>query len=114
MLQLAVAAHVEVANEVVLADRGLLHGLIRLRSVPASLERIGGYRFRGYRSAGMMAVVQLVAEGRCTREVRNGSKAAMTSDLHVNEAHRSLNAPPRPPMSFAIGGQEFESLRARH
>ena len=37
MLQLAVTAHVEVADEVVLADSSLLHGLIRLHSVPASL-----------------------------------------------------------------------------
>src|SRR5262245_66625733 len=63
MLQLAVTAHVEVADEVVLADSSLLHGLIRLHSVPASLARIGEYRFRGCQSAGMPAVVQPVSRG---------------------------------------------------
>src|SRR5262249_1674222 len=38
MLQLAVTAHVEVANEVVLVDSSLLHALIRLDWVPASVE----------------------------------------------------------------------------
>src|SRR5215472_15078390 len=52
MLQLAVTAHVEVANEVVLADSSLLHGLIRLHSVPANLGRIARYRFREGQSAG--------------------------------------------------------------
>src|SRR5262245_36002528 len=73
MLQLAVTAHVEVADEVTLADSRLLHGLIRLHSVPASLGRIGGYRFRGCQSAGMPGRCKQVGQGRCTREVRNGS-----------------------------------------
>src|SRR5262245_21884390 len=38
MLQLAVTAHVEIANEVVLAGSSLLHGLIRLHSVPVNWE----------------------------------------------------------------------------
>src|SRR5262249_16982588 len=73
MLQLAVTAHVEVANEVVLADSSLLHGLIRLHSVPASLRRIAGYRFREGQSAGAPAVVQPPSWLHCTSQVCNGS-----------------------------------------
>src|SRR5262252_5163685 len=86
MLQLAVTAHVEVANEVVLADSSLLRGLIRLHSVPASLGRIGGYRFRGCQSAGMPAVVQPVSRRRCTRESATGS----TSVIAVMSVARQL------------------------
>src|SRR5262245_4157083 len=48
MLQLAVTAHVEVANEVVLADSSLLHGPIRLRQpgkdcrIPISRMSVSG------------------------------------------------------------------------
>src|SRR5262249_7829145 len=73
MLQLAVTAHVEVANEIVLADSSLLHGLIRLRSVPASLGRIAGYRFREGQSAGAPAVVRPHSWLHCTSQVCNGS-----------------------------------------
>src|SRR5262245_45792544 len=80
MLQLAVTAHVEVANEVVLADSSLLHGLIRPHSVPAgkdckiaiSRRSVSGMRQPlGNRIAGCTAHPKSA-----TGQVCNGSKAA--------------------------------------
>src|SRR5262249_29243999 len=89
MLQLAVTAHVEVANEAVLADSSLLHGLIRLHSVPASLGRIAGYRFREGQSAGRAAVVQPHSWLHCTSQVCNGSFTSFPLSRRVRSATRA-------------------------
>src|SRR5262249_26415923 len=83
MLQLAVTAHVEATDEVTLAGSRLLHGLIRRHSDPASLGRIGGYRFRGCQSAGMP-----VGQGRCTRIA--GDQAGQLLDSALEEAFESI------------------------
>src|SRR5262245_10074690 len=83
MLQLAVTAHAEVANEVVLAAS-------RLHSVLASW--IGGYRSRGCRSAGIAPMYHQLAAALCKRgpqRVIFDREAASSRSRHVRCALKS-------------------------